>query len=76
MPEPGPLGDTLFDARDRAMVAASFVNSPLGGNVETVFTPATQFLLDRDLGRGVDSPRPFPAKEHLLASAATMLPAG
>jgi hypothetical protein len=51
MPEPGRLGETFFDASDRAMVSASFVKRPLGGNVETVFTDATQRLLERDLDR-------------------------
>jgi hypothetical protein len=38
MPDPGPFGDTFFDAKLLAMVAASFVNSPSGGCVESVFT--------------------------------------
>ena len=42
------MGETFFDARDRAMVAASFVKSPSGGKVDTVFTPATQRLLEWD----------------------------
>lgn len=41
MPEPGPLGDTLFEARVLAIVAALFVNSPWGGWVESVCTRAT-----------------------------------
>lgn len=45
MPEPGPLGETFFEARERAMVAASLVKSPCGGKVETVLTLATQRLL-------------------------------
>jgi hypothetical protein len=40
MPEPGPFGETFFDANDLAIVAASLVNSPGGGKVETVFTVA------------------------------------
>lgn len=31
MPEPGPLGETFFEANDRAIVEASFVKSPFGG---------------------------------------------
>ncbi|HET9406900.1 MAG TPA: hypothetical protein VFO39_06645 [Candidatus Sulfotelmatobacter sp.] len=46
IPDPGPLGETRFEASDRAMVAASFVNNPFGGSVETVFTLATQRLPD------------------------------
>jgi hypothetical protein len=42
MPEPGPLGENFFEARDRAMVAASLVKRPSGGKVETVLTVATQ----------------------------------
>ncbi|MGH9590853.1 MAG: hypothetical protein ACRD25_10670 [Terracidiphilus sp.] len=38
IPELGPFGDTFFDARDFAIVSASFVKSPGGGKVETVFT--------------------------------------
>src|SRR5690348_3646645 len=49
IPEPGPLGETFFEAKERAMVAASLVKSPLGGKVETVVTPATQRLLERVL---------------------------
>jgi hypothetical protein len=41
MPEPGPLGETLFEANVRAMVAALFVNNPAGGWVESVVTFAT-----------------------------------
>ena len=44
MPDCGPLGETLFEARDLAMVAAFFLNKPGGGKVETVFTPATHIL--------------------------------
>lgn len=40
MPEPGPFGETFLDASDLAMVAASLVNNPFGGKVETVFTLA------------------------------------
>lgn len=44
IPEPGPLGDTFFEASVLAMTDALLVNSPRGGNVETVFTPAIQRL--------------------------------
>jgi len=47
MPEPGPLGETFFEAKLRAMVAASLVNRPSGGWVESVVTPATQRFLVR-----------------------------
>lgn len=46
MPEPGPFGETFFEARLRAMVAASLVNNPSGGWVESVVTRATHRLLD------------------------------
>jgi hypothetical protein len=41
IPEPGPLGETLFDASVRAIVGASFVKRPSGGCVESVSTLAT-----------------------------------
>jgi hypothetical protein len=41
MPEPGPLGETLFEARVFAIVLALLVNNPAGGWVESVFTLAT-----------------------------------
>ena len=44
-----PFGLTRFDASERAIVSASFVNKPPGGNVETVFTVCTQ---RRELLRG------------------------
>jgi len=40
IPEPGPLGDTFFDAKVRAMVSAFRVKRPFGGYVETVVTLA------------------------------------
>jgi hypothetical protein len=42
IPEPGPFGDTLRDANARAIVLASFVNSPACGCVESVLTFAIQ----------------------------------
>jgi len=44
IPDPGPLGETFFDAKVRAMVFASLVKSPGGGYVDSVFTQATQRL--------------------------------
>jgi hypothetical protein len=41
-PDAGPLELTFLLAMTRAMVCASLVKSPWGGNVETVFTPRTQ----------------------------------
>lgn len=41
MPEAGPFGDTRFDARLLAIVAASVVKSPAGGCVESLVTDAT-----------------------------------
>lgn len=45
MPEPGPFGETFFEANVLAMVAASLVNSPAGGWVESVVTFATHLLV-------------------------------
>jgi hypothetical protein len=47
MPDAGPLGDTFFDAKLRAIAVALRVNKPAGGNVDKVFTPAIHrfFLL-------------------------------
>jgi len=47
IPEPGPLGETCFDASLRAMVCGSHVNNPSGGWVESVFTLLTHFLCAR-----------------------------
>ena len=44
MPEPGPFGETYFDANTLAMVTASLVNKPGGGKVETVVTSAIHFF--------------------------------
>ena len=38
MPEPGPFGETFFEANTLAIVLAFFVNSPAGGCVESVLT--------------------------------------
>ncbi len=38
MPDPGPFGDTFFDASVRAITGALFSNSPAGGYVDAVFT--------------------------------------
>jgi hypothetical protein len=40
MPDAGPFGETFFEARLRAIVAALFVNNPSGGYVDVVLTPA------------------------------------
>ena len=44
IPDRRPYGETFFDARVRAMVAALFVNSPVGGWVESVVTFDTHGL--------------------------------
>jgi hypothetical protein len=44
MPEPGPLGETLFEAKVLAIVLALLVNNPAGGWVESVVTFATHLL--------------------------------
>jgi hypothetical protein len=49
IPELGPLGDTFFDARVRAIVFGSFVNNPSGGYVEIVFTFPDHFLTVLDM---------------------------
>jgi hypothetical protein len=45
MPDPGPFGDTFFEARLRAIVEAFSVKSFSGGCVESVVTFATQRFL-------------------------------
>jgi len=42
IPDAGPLGETFFEAKVLAIVAASLLNNPGGGCVESVFTSATQ----------------------------------
>jgi len=54
MPDAGPLGETRFDASVRAIVPASFVKSPLGGCVESVFTLATHCFFPVDFFLGTD----------------------
>jgi hypothetical protein len=49
MPEDGPFGETFFEARLRAIVAASFLKSPSCGYVDSVFTPADHFRLPFEL---------------------------
>jgi hypothetical protein len=44
MPEPGPLGETFFEARVLAMLGALRVNNPAGGWVESVLTFTTHRL--------------------------------
>jgi hypothetical protein len=41
-PEPGPFGETLFEAKALAIALALLVNNPRGGWVESVFTFAIQ----------------------------------
>jgi hypothetical protein len=42
MPDAGPLGETFFDARLRAISSGVLVKSPSGGWVESVVTFFTQ----------------------------------
>src|SRR5215510_11125389 len=42
IPELGPFGETFFDAKRRAIVAASLLNKSTGGWVESVLTFADQ----------------------------------
>ena len=44
MPEPGPLGETLFEARRLAMVSAFWLNRPCSGCVLSVWTFADHRL--------------------------------
>lgn len=60
MPEPGPLGETLLEASDLAIVEASLVNRPLAGCVESVLTFATQRFPGFRPCDIVDLPRFFP----------------
>ncbi len=46
IPDPGPFGETFLDANVLAIVAGSFVKSPFGGYVETVFTFPDHFFVD------------------------------
>jgi hypothetical protein len=48
MPEAGPLGDTFFEARERAITGALLVKRSFGGCVESVVTVRTQRLLGAD----------------------------
>jgi hypothetical protein len=73
MPDPTPLGDTFFDAKVRAMVEALFVNSPLGGCVESVVTLATQRFFFPELffpdGIRTSSKRPVGELVHQLKNS-------
>ena len=53
MPEPGPLGETLFEANVRAIVAALLLKRPGGGWVESVLTLALHFLFFRCILAGL-----------------------
>lgn len=48
MPEAGPLGETFFDARLRAISGALLVKRFLGGWVESVVTSRTQRFFEAD----------------------------
>src|SRR5262245_51936767 len=63
IPEPRPLGLTVFLPIILAIVRASFLNSSLGGNVETVFTFRTHFLL-----AAIAPSQAIPHKRHYDAS--------
>jgi hypothetical protein len=58
MADPMPFGLTFLLAIVRAIDAASLVNVPSGGKVDTVFTRRTH-LLSRGLARRFDAPRAF-----------------
>jgi hypothetical protein len=75
IPEPTPLGLTLFFAIVLAIVCAFFVNKSLGGLVETVFTLRIHFLglaiaYHRETARFGKSPlRPLRHRRLHLAAA-------
>jgi hypothetical protein len=46
MPDAGPFGETRFETKAFAMVAALFVNKPFSGCVESVVTVATHRRFD------------------------------
>jgi len=53
-PELGPFGETLFEANVLATVAASLVNMPAGGWVESVLTLEThRFFLRTGIGSAI-----------------------
>ncbi len=60
MPDPGPFGETSFEASERAMTGALLVKRSFGGCVESVLTLRTQrffelFFVDD----GLAADRPF-----------------
>ena len=57
IPDAGPLGETFFEARLRAITGALFVNNLFGGCVESVVTWRTQRFFGEDL---------FPAEEEFF----------
>jgi hypothetical protein len=64
MPDPGPLGETRFDARTFATADALCLNNPAGGCVESVFTVAIHLFPLRALFcRSIKPP-----KEHGVQS--------
>jgi hypothetical protein len=65
IPEPGPFGDTFFEASVRAIVSGSLVKSPSGGNVESVFTFPDHFFAAVDMD--IDFPKR--KQSHRLAGA-------
>jgi len=46
IPEPGPLGETDLEARERAITGALFVKRPSGGCVESVVTSLIHLFPD------------------------------
>jgi hypothetical protein len=56
MPDPGPLGDTFLEASVLAMVAASLVNNPGRGWVESVVTLTIHLLFFLLAGIGFSRP--------------------
>jgi hypothetical protein len=45
IPDPGPFGDTFFEASSRAIVSGDLVNNPLRGCAESVVTVFTHRAL-------------------------------
>src|SRR5262249_17231083 len=82
IPEPAPLGETFAEAGVLGLVAASLVNGPAGGCVESVVTRATQrrvgFLLVVECRAAISTLPPWVQKSavSMCAPARRMLKPG
>ena len=75
IPEPGPFGETFFEARERAIAGADFVKRSLGGWVESVVTVFTQRFFEAvfaedflAVDRLAEVDLPFPEEDFLVAT--------